>query len=255
MVHQHCSIDEVIGKVIRNTRVTDTAFIIDMDTWIGECMALLGIPQSFVQDYEDLTIKFHKSKLPCVLEYIDAVEYNGMRLPYGNSVKNIKTGPVVSYDTNPVYISKAQKIAVPNGNYVYSSTLEAANKLPLCSNEYYQVEMGYILTSFETGCVRVHFHKVPTDSNGLPFIPDNENCKESLYWYCRKKMIEAGYQDKVFNWDKCDAMYNLHAERAIGEIDYPSPDQVETKLNNSLHLLIPRSYWDNFFGVQNRQYE
>lgn len=256
MIYSWVNIDNVIGKVIRNTRVSDTSYIGSMDEWIPEAMELLNTQPQHEPAYEDVNIIFHKGKLPCGLAWIDAVEWKGMRIPYGNTVKHVTTGRRdESSSIPPVFVSVPVDLHTNNSSVLHTSTLIDVMALTECTSEWYQTELGRILTSFEKGCVRIHYHRVMLDTNGLPLIPDNGDYKEALYWFVRKKMIESGYQDKVFSWAQCDANFEKHAERAIAAIEYPSPDKVHTTMNNSLHFLIPGSYWDNFFNVENRQYD
>lgn len=249
MLYKSCSIDEVIGRVIRNTRVQDTAFIIDMHEWIPEAMDAMNTEMQYSPDFVDVEIKFHKGKLPCGLVSIDAVEYNGMRLAYGNSVKNIQTGHTPPEPAGiSAFISLPAKTKLPDGNYTYTTDFVSVMNLPVCTNAYYQIEMDRILTSFENGCARIHFQKTPTDKSGLPMIPDNQNYKEAIYWYVRGKMIEAGFNDK-FKWETCNAKFEFHAGRAVTEIDYPSPDQMEMRINSLVRFIPPSGYFENFFGV------
>lgn len=250
MIYTSCSIEEVIGRIIRNTRVQDTSYIADMHEWIPEAMDLMHTKQQYSPAYEDVTIKFHKGKLPCGMVYIKAVEYCGTRLPYGNSSRDITTGQRPQFNPElPSFISKVTKVETPSGNYIYSSTLEEVKNLPENSYEYYQTELNHILTSFADGMVRIHFEKTPTDSKGLPLIPDNANYKEAIYWYNRAKMVGAGYPDKVFSYQYCNDMFEMHAARAVAEIDYPSLDQMEQRVNVRASLIMPENYFSEFFRV------
>lgn len=250
MIYQSCSIDEVIGRVIRNTRVQDTTFIIDMHEWIPEAMDLMRTQQQYFPDYKNVDIKFHKGKLPCGLVYIEAVEWCGLRLSYGNSVKNIKTSQQNGQSTTPTqFTSVPYKAEVPTGNYAYTSTIVAAKNLPEAKDHYYQIELGHILTSFETGTVRIHFVRTPVDSRGLPLIPDHGDYKEALYWYNRAKMIESGFNDKIMSWEQCMERFEKHAAIAVTDIEYPSPDQMQHRVNTLVRFIPPEGYFENFFRI------
>lgn len=250
MIYQSCSIDEVIGRIIRNTRVQDTTYIIDMHEWIPEAMDLMRTQQQYSPSYEDVHIKFHKGKLPCGLVYIEAVEWCGVRLPYGNSVKNIKTSQQIGQSSTPdVFISVPYKEQLPDGNYIYTSDIIAAQSLPESKDHYYQTELGRILTSFECGTVRIHFVCTPTDSRGLPLIPDHGDYKEALYWYNRAKMIESGFNDKIMRWEQCMERFEKHAAIAVTDIEYPSLDQMQHRVNTGVRFIPPEDYFENFFRI------
>lgn len=249
MIYKSVSIDSVIGKIIRDTRIQDSAYIIDMHEWIPEVMAAMRYTAPLSPEFADVKVRFHKGKLPCGLFYIDAVEHCGHRLPHSNSVKNIRTSKV----TNPgplspeTFTSVITKIPVPDGNFIYSSTLLQVQQRPFSKHHYYQLEMDYILTSFSDGQVRVHYQTFPHDERGLPLIPDNQAFKEAVYYYVRDKMIQAGYQDKVFKEETCFERYEMFAARAVCEIDFPSPDQMEEKVHAFARFIPPENYYDGYF--------
>lgn len=249
MVYRSVSIDEVIGRVIRNTRVQDSAYIIDMHEWIPEAMRLLECKQQLIQLHEDLTTKFHKVRMPCGLQFIDAIEYKCHRLPHGNSVKDIHTPQPRRHDSNGPFISVIGKQSVPDGNTIWVSTIEELNRLPFCDDAYYQTELDHILTSFDCGPIRVHYHSVPVDARGLPLIPDNENFKEALYWWVRDRMQGAGFHDPVYKEGVCFQKFEFYSARAIGEITYPSPDEMEQRVNTLSRFIPPENYYENFFKV------
>jgi hypothetical protein len=85
------------------------------------------------------------------------------------------------------------------------------------------------------------------DADGLPLIPDNENYKQALYWYVRAMMIGSGYPDKQFTYEQCIQQHEHYAARAMGEITYPSPDDMENIKNTLVRFIPPPNYWENFF--------
>lgn len=116
---------------------------------------------------------------------------------------------------------------------------------PLCDETYY-TELDYINTSFKCGKVILFYSALPTDDEGFPLIPDNGDYKEALYFFTRGKMIGRGFKDNVFKWQDCNAMFEHHAARAIGQIKYPSVDQVESKLEMT-RLIMPDDMYEKFF--------
>lgn len=255
MVYKSVSIDSVIGKIIRDTRVQDASYLIDMHEWIPEVMSAIRWEAPLHPEFEDIQIHFHKGRLPCGLIYIDAVEHGGRRLNHGNSVKNIRTG----HRTDPspaipeAFTSVITKIPVPDGNFLWSSTLVQVNQLPLHPHAYYQLEMDYILTSFEHGRVRIHYQTTPHDERGLPLIPDNQAFKECVYYYVRSKMIGAGYTDKVFKEETCYDRYQMFLERASCEIDFPSPDMMQERVNTFARFIPPENYYNGYFRVSGKE--
>lgn len=259
MIYQSVSIKEVIGRVIRNTRVQDTAYIIDMNSWIPEAMEMMQTRQETIGVFEEKIIKFHKTCMPCGMLYIDAIEHMGHRLPYGECVKNIRRANTHDPRLHPrqpeAFTSIPFQYPAPGDQtHLYFSTLRKVEQLPLHDKHYYQVELGTILTDFSDGHITVYGRATPTDPNGLPLIPDNSNYKEALYWWVRGRMIGAGFDDAVIKLEKCEQMWDLYAPRAIAEIDYPSPDQMEERVNTFNRLIPQYNYFETFNRSQKEQF-
>lgn len=226
MLYKSCSIQSVIARVIRNTRVQDSSFLYDMHEWIAEAMGLLKTSMSLDKAYADIKICFHKGKLPTGLMSIQAVEYKGKRLRMGLSQKHYSKEDVTFSDA----FHKSEEVhKLEEGEHCYN------------------IEMDYITTTIKEGCVRVHYLALPSDDDGYPLIPDNENYKEALYYYIRAKMIGAGFEDKVYREDVLLMRFETYGRRAINEITYPSVDKMESILQRDLYFVPPPNYYDNFF--------
>ena len=259
MLYQTCSMKSVIARVIRNTRVQDTSYIADMHDWIWEAMGMLKTKQTLRHTYEDIIVDFHKAKLPCCLVYIDAVEGNGFRVPLNNGLR----APERETSSNiPAPVFQSLPVGQLTGDVTeksYKQRVLTVKSLPVAPGSYYKLDdPGYITTSFADGVITVYYTQYPTDEDGLPLIPDNENYKQALYWYVRAMMIGAGYEDRVFSYEQCFEQFErIYGPRAVGEIRYPSPDQMEAHLRSSIRLLPAANYYDNFFRVDvaERKYE
>jgi hypothetical protein len=267
------SIEEVIARVIRNTRVQDNSYIKDMDEWIPEAMGLLKTQFQLISKYEDIVINFHKGKLPRDLDYIDAVEINGKRLHKGNSIiapgsnsreQNKRLHGGLNGTTNgfeflpQVYNAPSQPNPQENSQ-IFTQDLVPQGPRRHEEDHWYSEDInGYINTSLHTGRIRVHYKAIPCDEDGLPIIPNNENYKQALYFYCRAMMIGAGYKDNVFTYDKImdvnpKGHFWTYGERAIGEIIYPDLNSMEYKMNANLRLIKDESYFDKFFNTPHEE--
>lgn len=254
MIHKSCSIQEVIGRIIRNTRIQDSSYITDMYEWIPEAMDLMRTKMELTYSYKDVEVDFHKGKMPCGLIHIMAVEYYGMRLKYGNTPKHYKTEPVIDKTISNVdlFTSVVKTQDIPNGNYIWTSDIKSVNNLKQSIDIYYQIEMDYINTSFCDGMIRLHYLSQPMDCDGFPLIPDNGNYKEALYYYVRSKMIGCGYKDTAFNEQELMQRFELYASRAMAQIRYPSVDVVHERIAKLTKYVLPENYWEHYFnGINN----
>jgi hypothetical protein len=261
MLYKSCSIKEVIARIVRNTRIQDSSFIADFNEWIPEAMGYMKTQFVLKPVFQDVNIIFHKGKLPCDLEELDAVEYCGRRLPVSNTVKNYKTGHNLADATNPITNAPLFTSVVfgteNNGNTMYKSSavpeysVIEQNSTDRQPSDWYGIEANYITTSFANGTVRLHYKARPSDEDGLPLIPDNDDYKQAIYYYVRAMMIGAGYEDKVLKYEECMQHFELHARRAINQISYSTPDQKEQMMKTLVRLVPPQNYWENFFRTDN----
>lgn len=239
MIYQYSSIKEVIGNVIRNTGLTDSSYILDMPEWIGEAMSFMRTKMELVPRYKDIVIDFHAGKMPVGCAEIEAIEYNGYSLDYKYKA-NLKAYYSMTTIDQPQSAYQADELIF------LTEFAQQCNRLPSCGHSYY-TEMGYIKTSFCDGTIRVYFKSMPMDEDEFPLIPDNANYKQALYWHSRAMMIGAGYEDKIFNYEYCDAQYEKYAARAIAGIRYPSTDMVEQRIP-TIDRFLPDNYL-SYFGM------
>jgi len=269
MLYNSVSINEVIARIVRNTRLQDSSYITDFQEWIPEAMEYMKTSYDLKPTFKDVQIIFHKGKLPCDLVWLEAVEYEGQRIGTSGTVKNYKTGhniPGNSTDLDNLTTFSSLILPVPDNTYFdennlfWSSTVQpttVAGHLDAngCRqpSTFYDIELGYITTSFADGYVRLHYKARPVDGDGLPLIPDNNNYKEAIYYYVRAKMIGTGYPDKVYNEQDLMQRFETYARRAINEITYPTPDEREQEMKTFVRFIPPANYWENFFRVDNSE--
>jgi len=253
MQYSYCSLRSVIGNVIRNTKLNDSSYIADIHEWLYEAMEMMETENTLVGDWEELDVHFHKAKLPCGLVQIEGVEHCGRRLrenPSGRPPEKAKRIPFGKLQPSvfSTEIEKIQPLPQDPSTELYYTQLKQLNQQSIQEHDYYYTEMGYINTSFREGKVTVYFKRVPVDEDGFPMIPDNQNYKQALYWYCRAMMIGAGWEDKQFTYKECfDQWEHIYAPRASAEIRLPSPEQMEHRIYTFVRFIPSDGYYDNFF--------
>lgn len=255
MIYQSTSIESLISKILRDTKLTDSSAMNDMYEWIPEAMEMMQTKYELVPRYKDVDICFHYGKLPCGLSAINAVEYCGSRLGYSSSAKNPTT---VNFSEQPVSQTifrsiRGEQLNPETGDNIpfLGEQIESIMSLPQNSKEYYQLSMSTIMTSFETGKVRVHYMGIPLDDKGFPLIPDNANYREAIYYFVRAKLIGAGmFTDPIYGVEGCMALFEKYAGRAISEISWPTEDRMQEMVKNQVRLIKPVLYWESYGNVQ-----
>lgn len=251
MIYQSVSIENVISKVIRDTKVQDSSAIMELYETIPEAMGMMQTRFELKQTYIDLCIHFHKAKLPPGLLVMPAVEWCGHRLPWSNSSRPIRPKHYHEHH-KPEGLTIFQSHIVEDtnpatGNQFVSYTIDQILAMVHHPHHYYWIDMGYINTSFPEGTIRVHYKEAHKDNNGNLLVPDNHFYKEALYYWCRSKLIGSGcYEDKIIGEEKCLQRFELNAGRAIDEIDYPTEDQMQAIVANQVRLVPNNKYWEHF---------
>lgn len=100
---------DVITRIIRNTRLKDTSYISDAHEWVYEAMEMMQTQQTLEGHWQDVSITFHKGKLPCGLVWVDAVEYQGKRLPEGGGMRPAEKDRRISHEGSSAYISTVDR--------------------------------------------------------------------------------------------------------------------------------------------------
>lgn len=245
MNYSSVSIKDVIGRVIRNTRLQDSSYIEDMGEWIPEAMGYMRTKVNLALRSADIDIEFHKGRLPCGIRSLLAVSYGGARMAHYNGARTYGDVSQRKLD-NSTFGTLLVNRATPGGGNIVESELYQLYQSAAAGHTYYS-EMDWLNTSVQDGKVRAYYMAMPVDNEGYPLIPDNENYKEALYWYVRGKMIGAGFIDRVYSVTHCDDKFEKHAGRAIGQIRYPSVDQVAAKVENLNRFILPENYWESFY--------
>jgi hypothetical protein len=250
MEYRSTSSKEVIGRIIRNTRVNDSSYITDMPEWIAEAMGMMRTKYRLVDTYKDLLVVFHKARMPVGLAKINAVQYGANRL------RSNARGALPQYDaTISTRISMTTTTSLPYATqYDPPKELEGTepinfggifvpyHDLGLCGNDWYFTELDHINTSFSNGLIRLHYKTIPLGEDGYPLILDNEHYKSAIYWYVRAMMGGAGYPDRQFTINQCEDRWLKHKRIAKGEINALSVDRTEEMVQNLTRLIIPATY-------------
>jgi len=105
MIYKSTSIEDVIGRVLRNTRVQDSSYITDMGEWIPEAMDYMKTRVSLQLLWKDVEIDFYKGKLPCGLRTLRAVSHNNCRLRPYEGVKAASAGRERDEDRTLMFVS------------------------------------------------------------------------------------------------------------------------------------------------------
>lgn len=263
------SAKEVIARVIRATGYKlPSTYHDDLLEWLPEGIGYLQMTKSLVTKSsgdidcpDEILVKNYCAPLPCGFITILSVEdENGVRLGSSASVRDmtsplsdtagITTARVSSFEVNPFQHQTSTGLPTDEAGNIPPYYLDGSDivQVPTTSGpEYYKIQGNYIQTSFECGFIKMHYLALPTDKEGYPLIPDNQNFKQALEWHVMRRLIGAGYEHKVFTYQYCDQQFDIYANRARNEVSYPSLNDMEKAYRTNIRLVPPIGYADQFF--------
>lgn len=171
MIYKQTTYKEIIARVYNDYNVDYSDFEVRAIEWIGQALGQMRIRLALEPCHEDVEIVNYRGKLPCHLKVVQNIEYEGQRLTEENR-SNV-------HDTTTV-----ENRTIGEDSFSYNSN-------------------NYIFTTFETGTVRVHFLKIPTEydydlNEQVPTVPDHEYVIDACAIYIMFKLLSRGHYHPVF---------------------------------------------------------
>lgn len=245
------SIEPVIGKILRDTKVSDMSYITDMQEWIPEALDKIDIQRLKKYTWCTLTINdmgfADISKLG--MDVIGAVIYNGVRILPWTSMKAITYNKetAVTAEYTSVVVKEVVELSDATTHNFWKSLVVSSNSLPASDELGYRIENNRFYFSKPSVEVDIHFQGTAVDDRGFPLIYDDAHLLDAIYWYVRHKMICSGYSDPVYGRDDriCYERWEKEAGRAT-RIDYPTLDEAEASMRETQRMIFPSDYFANF---------
>ena len=224
MTSNFVKMDRVISSVHRDFRFSSEFDWIDAVEWIGEVLSLIGSASQYVEKVTDgnsdlghlpqITIENYRGKLPHDMVYV-------------LQAWNCETGTPMQWSTDPFHSS------------YYCEGYTNCNS---GSKDTYKLNDEYIMTSFEKGTVRLAYRAFPTDSDGLPLIPDNQSFIEACKWHIAMKVAFKLYmQEKMSGqiYNEFCTNREWYVAQATSKAAMPNYDRMEN-IKNMFTSLIPQ---------------
>ncbi len=194
--------------------------------WIWDVMSLIGAPQQFVDKVSD-----GSSTMP---NPIDIVNYRG-ELPN---------------DLHSVYLARDYESKMPMV-CKSSSFLRDLNQTYQRGSQYtYTLNNNYIFTSFEEGQVELHYKAFPTNSLGMPMVPDNIKFIMAVQAYVAERIgFRLWMQDHLTGqkYQKLEQERLFYIGAAATAAQIPSIDEMEGIKNRFLRLKVHVDLHDTSF--------
>lgn len=217
------SIHRVIEGVYRDYGFDTQLDWVDAIEWAGECLDLIGAPQTYVEKMTDgnatighpnpIVIANYRGDIPCDVLHAKQCFYK-----VGSELHPMR------WATDATHI----------GHFCNSSP-----DLVRSSSYTYKLNNNHIFTNFNEGEVVMVYTSNPTDKDGLPMLPDEVRYVKALKSYIASKLgfrlaLQNKMQPGILDRIEQDYYFNVAQAMVAGRI--PNIDQMESWKNNLIKL-------------------
>lgn len=290
MVYKMISSKTVIAKVMADLSLNEEEIkISDIKNWINEACLNIGSVNQLEHKVVVLPLNQYQCKLPCDLERLNSVAYSTNSCGGWIPMKKT-TGTFSIYDakcncTNcemllqdnallplvknlfGVYNDKDALAKLNSDDKIRKTLSTLINNYTVCSKNgdislingtnfsnsvQYDLKPGYIISNVPDGYIKLSYHAIHTDEEGMPMIPDIQSYFEAIYWYVAMKLYYPKYlkgdvpQHVYYDMKRS---YNFYRKQAYAEAMMPNQDEM-TNIKNTWHTLVPEIDEESTFFSQ-----
>lgn len=258
---RYTSVKKVIAKVIRDTKISDSSYLVDIKDWIPEAMGFMEATESLVPRVCTAPITFFRVSIPKSARLVEAILLNGKRLQEGSAFEGVGRGNAGTSATTffkTVVGNRGSFAAEETGDIADPETLYQDARTFLVQydtseydnrNWYRVVGPGIIEVSAQEGTVDILYYEPEVDKDGYPMVFDNSAYINAIYFYCRMKLTESGWQDPVFKYGDLEQRWEASCVEGMHAISAFTPAKAERLRKMMQHLILP-DHWESNFNYR-----
>lgn len=255
--------------------------ITDIKQFIGDACMNIGAVNQLDHKVVTLRLKDYQCKLPCDLERLNSVAYstceNGGWIPmkkstgtfsvYDRKKKDCNCDCEMMIQDNALFPLVKNMFNLVDDRAALDKLNEDTNlrqTLSCLLNDYtvcsvngnhkhlmngtnfsntvqYDIKPGYLVSNVPEGFVKLSYHAIYTDDEGMPMIPDLNSYFEAIYWYVAMKLYYPKYlsgdipQHVYYDMKRS---YNFYRKQAYAESLLPNQDEL-TDIKHTWNTLVP----------------
>ena len=281
----------IIAKVIADLDLKEEDIkITDIRGWVSEAVMNIGSVNQLEHKVAVLPLHQYQCQLPCDLERLNSVAYSACDKGGWIPMKKT-TGTFSVYDKKggcckaDMIVQDTAMFPLVKNMFNLTNDKQALDKLnsdnnlrttlSCLINNYtinsvngkikgfvggtnfsntvqYDIKPGYLISNVPEGYIKLSYHKIYTDDEGMPMIPDINSYAECLYWYVAMKLYYPKYikgdisQHVYYDMKRS---YNFYRKQAYAESLMPNQDEM-TNLKWTWNTLVPEiDEEDTFFST------
>ena len=205
----------IADRLIRNPVLKDLTWEFIVDNGV-EVLRILEAPSLFINRSETLEVKNFRAMKP-----VDIMKIEGVSRIYGDNFSPM----TANNDTN-------------------IDDYSLLNKLPSNPESTYGLNSRYIITNFEEGKIHITYKAIATDEECYPLVLNNAVLLRCVESYIKWKWFDIlNDMDMISDrkLSKAETDYTFNVAQADANLKLPSPDEMETLVNQITQILPKRS--------------
>ena len=235
MTRRNVSAGVAIAKVFRDLDVDSEHWIVDGIEWMAEAIEFIGCVEAYVHKGVLLEVYNYNAQLP--IDYM---------VPTGFFF----AGEDATVDDFKDLAKLPLEISEGTLHHATHPELATSGVFPNSNDVSYQINDGYIYTSFEQGVMGFTYYAMPLDSEGWPRIPDHVSVMEAIFWYIVQKMMLKGFKhpDSNINYMFAHQQWLKYCTQARGALAMPDIPRMQ---NFMKHWVKQAQTHDRFLSAFN----
>lgn len=229
---EYITINQLYAKVVDDLSLPPSAKLRVMN-WIGESCEFIYTNSLMVKYKETIYVKDYVAETPCNTNSLIGLFINGNRIHNTNDVN-------IGQDTlymNVKIIDNTDRIIDENtevNKLFRSKTLPRYGQVQITNDVHrgltYNKRGKQLHFNFPSGEVELYYKGLLKNSNNEVLYPDQADYKESIVHWVWYKAIIAG----ILKGNAGDALaiHKNFKVKAIGNIEFPSPEEMQALVDN-----------------------
>lgn len=212
--YRNVSAGVAIAKVFRDLDVDSQHWIYDGIEWIAEAIEFIGCVESYKHVGAALEVLNYCAQLPIDFHVLTSIMYGGSEATLDDFAEVAK-----------LPMNQSEGLVHPGTH----SEIATAGVFPNNNDINYQINDGYIYTSFETGVIGMTYYAIPLDTDGWPRIPDHVSVREAIFWYIVQKMMLKGFKhpDPEIRYTFAHQQWLKYCSQARGALAMPDMPRMQ----------------------------
>ena len=197
------SIENIIGRFLKDYNIEDTTYVDDFPQWTQDAIEIMELSNYYTVQPTVKKVENYRCALPCNIESLC-----GIWIAEDNKIV-----------TNVLGLNK---LVIRNMPLIGHSFPQPQHRVA-----YATIDGNFIHTSFESGYIYIVYKGIPLDCNGLPMVPKGAKVAQALEYYYIKRMMLSGYKHPIFTYGDIEALWKQSYPAAANAVNWMDSNDLQ----------------------------